>query len=303
MRKEFNYNYYKSTILTKSIALDVYKKLIEHSKSGSPNCYIEKHHIVPKCLNGTNEKENLVFLTYPEHIFAHYLLSIIHFPNLKLLRAFILMSNSNQDINNIKCESDILINFQSFENYQILKEANSKLQSKKHSKKHILYTVVVDNVRYTNLYKNNLEKFFKDLKLEKVIFKNKVVNTSTICYRPSCFANNKEIYLSTISNSKSYKKEKRKEVILNSNISKVNVFHKDEFYNKKVKSGRYKKYRVIINEVEYNFTRRELSDYFEENEFKAIQNLFTGRCYKNLKQFLNHIDRFTINDVIKINSI
>ena len=37
-------------------------------------CYVEKHHIIPKSLNGTNHKNNLVCLTAREHFVAHKLL-------------------------------------------------------------------------------------------------------------------------------------------------------------------------------------------------------------------------------------
>lgn len=33
--------------------------------------YTEKHHIVPKCLGGTNELTNIVKLTAREHFLAH----------------------------------------------------------------------------------------------------------------------------------------------------------------------------------------------------------------------------------------
>lgn len=42
--------------------------------------YVEKHHIIPKCLGGTDEKDNLVFLSGRAHFMAHYLLSKIY-PN------------------------------------------------------------------------------------------------------------------------------------------------------------------------------------------------------------------------------
>lgn len=35
----------------------------------------ERHHIVPKCLGGGNEKSNIVKLTYREHFLAHWLLT------------------------------------------------------------------------------------------------------------------------------------------------------------------------------------------------------------------------------------
>jgi hypothetical protein len=41
------------------------------------NAYYERHHIVPRCLGGTNDKENLVLLTAKEHFIAHLLLTKI----------------------------------------------------------------------------------------------------------------------------------------------------------------------------------------------------------------------------------
>lgn len=40
--------------------------------------YTEKHHIIPKSLGGTNNKENLIRLTFKEHYMAHYILSKIY---------------------------------------------------------------------------------------------------------------------------------------------------------------------------------------------------------------------------------
>ena len=39
-----------------------------------PDCYTEKHHIIPRCMNGDNFKENLVVLTAREHFICHWLL-------------------------------------------------------------------------------------------------------------------------------------------------------------------------------------------------------------------------------------
>ena len=41
-------------------------------------CYKEAHHIVPKCLGGSNEHDNLVDLTAREHYIAHILLAKIY---------------------------------------------------------------------------------------------------------------------------------------------------------------------------------------------------------------------------------
>lgn len=39
------------------------------------NEYVEQHHIIPKCLGGSNEKSNLVKLTAREHFVCHWLLT------------------------------------------------------------------------------------------------------------------------------------------------------------------------------------------------------------------------------------
>ena len=40
-----------------------------------PDGYVEKHHILPKSMGGSDEKENLVYLTAREHFIAHFLLA------------------------------------------------------------------------------------------------------------------------------------------------------------------------------------------------------------------------------------
>ena len=38
----------------------VYNQIIERAKTRQLKGYTEKHHIIPKCLGGNNDKENLV---------------------------------------------------------------------------------------------------------------------------------------------------------------------------------------------------------------------------------------------------
>ena len=40
------------------------------------NGYKERHHILPKCMGGNDDKENLIDLTAQEHYEAHRLLAI-----------------------------------------------------------------------------------------------------------------------------------------------------------------------------------------------------------------------------------
>ena len=38
--------------------------------------YKERHHVIPKCLGGTNDKNNLIDLYAKEHYIAHKLLAL-----------------------------------------------------------------------------------------------------------------------------------------------------------------------------------------------------------------------------------
>ena len=52
----------------------VYNNIVNRAKSRVLDGYSEKHHIIPKCLGGSNKKENLVRLTAREHFICHRLL-------------------------------------------------------------------------------------------------------------------------------------------------------------------------------------------------------------------------------------
>lgn len=63
--------------------------------------YVESHHILPRCLGGLDNKENLVELYPEEHYLAHLLLCKIYPNNQKLLYAAMNMSSGSM-INNGK---------------------------------------------------------------------------------------------------------------------------------------------------------------------------------------------------------
>lgn len=91
-----------STIFNLSIndARILYNEIIEDSKTSiyEKDVYTEVHHIVPKCLGGTNEANNLIKLTAKNHIIVHILLTIIYPDNsgLKYASLKMLMANKNQ---------------------------------------------------------------------------------------------------------------------------------------------------------------------------------------------------------------
>lgn len=71
-----------------------YNKFIEFFKNNLPEGYVEKHHIIPKCMGGNNEKENLVLLPVRVHFLCHYLLYKGYPENRLLAHAFAMMGNN-----------------------------------------------------------------------------------------------------------------------------------------------------------------------------------------------------------------
>lgn len=122
--------------------------------------YTESHHIVPRCLGGTDEKSNLVELTAREHYICHLLLTSI-FPQMsveykKMWKAFALMTwcKSKNQNRNYKINSKI---------YEKLKFEFSKIQSQHQSG--------ISNSGYGKKWYHNVE-----LKLSNKFYPNKVPN-------------------------------------------------------------------------------------------------------------------------------
>jgi hypothetical protein len=66
----------------------IYDQIIDRAKQRKLQGYIERHHIVPKCLGGSDDTNNLVELTAREHFLCHHLLTKIHPGNNKIFFAF-----------------------------------------------------------------------------------------------------------------------------------------------------------------------------------------------------------------------
>lgn len=72
-----------------------YNKLIEKAKNRvAPSGYVEKHHIIPRSLGGSDKACNIVVLTAREHFVAHQLLAHIH--GGKMWYALWMMSNARR---------------------------------------------------------------------------------------------------------------------------------------------------------------------------------------------------------------
>jgi hypothetical protein len=78
--------------------IKVYDQLMEkRKKEPSKSEYRERHHIVPRCMNGSDDFDNIVFLSPKEHFVAHHLL-YKHYKTPALAHAFFMMlrCGSNQ---------------------------------------------------------------------------------------------------------------------------------------------------------------------------------------------------------------
>ena len=55
-----------------------YSAITDRARTRKIDGYTERHHIIPKSLNGTDDKNNLVDLTAREHFICHWLLTKMH---------------------------------------------------------------------------------------------------------------------------------------------------------------------------------------------------------------------------------
>jgi len=79
-------------IYNKLINLAKLKNRKRFPKTNIEYVYYEKHHIIPRGIGGTDDKENLVLLTAREHFICHKLLTYIYPNNIRIINAFFLMA-------------------------------------------------------------------------------------------------------------------------------------------------------------------------------------------------------------------
>ena len=67
---------------------------MERSFERELDCYVEKHHVIPKCMGGDNKSRNIAILTPEEHYVAHLLLVKIYPTNYQLVYAANMMGST-----------------------------------------------------------------------------------------------------------------------------------------------------------------------------------------------------------------
>jgi hypothetical protein len=70
----------------------IYENIINRARGRQIRGYTERHHIIPRCIGGSDNVENLVSLTAKEHFVCHQLLVKIYPNNVKLIFAISAMA-------------------------------------------------------------------------------------------------------------------------------------------------------------------------------------------------------------------
>lgn len=136
---------------------------IKLKKNQNNYVYYERHHILPRCLHGTNDKENLVLLTAREHYVCHKLLTHIYKGNRKLICALHKMTYGNTN-KCIKTSRDYEYVVQLMRNTPLSKETKEKISANSAWKNSITYESM-KNARIKNSYKYKTIEFRKKISI------------------------------------------------------------------------------------------------------------------------------------------
>jgi len=74
----------------------IYDRIVARGKERILEGYKERHHIVPRCMGGTDDPDNLVDLTPEEHFVCHQLLVKIYPENPRLIHAVTMMTGEKR---------------------------------------------------------------------------------------------------------------------------------------------------------------------------------------------------------------
>lgn len=142
----------------------IYDEIIERARIEQENgirkrgngTYYEGHHILPRCLNGEENKENIVKLTSREHFICHILLSKIYPESLGLAYSIWRMCNkqpaNSQRIYRVSARiyEEMKINYYNIrKNYRHSKETRELLSRK------------LTGIKRTQEFKDNLSRLYK----------------------------------------------------------------------------------------------------------------------------------------------
>jgi hypothetical protein len=75
----------------------IYKRIVDRAKERELDVYTEMHHVIPRCMGGTEDPDNIVKLTPEEHYICHLLLAKEHPDHEGLALAAIMMGKKRNN--------------------------------------------------------------------------------------------------------------------------------------------------------------------------------------------------------------
>jgi hypothetical protein len=108
----------------------IHDAIIDRARNRTLLGYREKHHVIPRCMGGVDDKDNLVELTAREHFIVHKLLCKIYPTEDKLFFAYRMMAIMKTSKDN---ERGYYVSSREFEEIRLL--ANEKISNAMRGKK------------------------------------------------------------------------------------------------------------------------------------------------------------------------
>ena len=127
----------------------IYDQIIDRGRVRKLKGYKEKHHIVPKCLGGSNSRSNLVELTAREHFLCHWLLTRIYPADSKLAYAFWFMSHQKTSSQERFYKVSSRVYAEAVSNLKMTDEHKVKIRKTRVGKKTVINTITKE-VKYIN---------------------------------------------------------------------------------------------------------------------------------------------------------
>ena len=171
----------------------VYQKIIDRAKlrgldKSKHDGYYEIHHILPKCMGGTDNCDNLVMLTAKEHFISHLLLTKIY-PNEKglSLAAYRLVYGNSEFKDNLKVTSKTIekIKEQAIESLKYYGEMRVHGENERRiisEKAKARWEGYRKDVKTLNKIKHNIKIKTQEAMLDPVIREKTRINKGSVWY-------------------------------------------------------------------------------------------------------------------------
>lgn len=111
----------------------IYDQLIENRKFriNEKEQYIEKHHVIPKSMGGSDDLSNIVELTPREHFIAHWLLYRIYPNESSMIYAFWMMTNRFKNFSSIAYEESKIAHSNNHKGFKHSSETKKRISKKR----------------------------------------------------------------------------------------------------------------------------------------------------------------------------